>query len=73
MSSSGPSLDSVVESARGKMQYVRLGTSGLQVSKICLGMMSYGSKKIMDWSLEEDKALPLIAAAHDAGINFFDT
>ena len=55
------------------MQYVNLGKSGLQVSRLCLGMMSYGSKKWRDWVLEEDDAKPFIKRSLDAGINFFDT
>ncbi|RUP44056.1 hypothetical protein BC936DRAFT_150009, partial [Jimgerdemannia flammicorona] len=56
-----------------KMQYVRLGSTGLKVSKICLGCMSYGSKKWASWVEEEEKGLELIKKAYDAGINFFDT
>ncbi|KZV85341.1 Aldo/keto reductase [Exidia glandulosa HHB12029] len=55
------------------MEYQRLGTSGLKVSKIILGCMSYGSSKWQDWVLDEEKALPLLKAAYDAGINTWDT
>ena len=55
------------------MQYVPLGNSGLKVSRICLGCMSYGSKKWREWVLEEPDALPFFRQALDAGINFFDT
>ena len=55
------------------MQYVNLGKTGLKVSRLCLGMMSYGSKQWRDWVLEEDEAKPFIKRALDAGINFFDT
>jgi len=55
------------------MQYVNLGKTGLKVSRLCLGMMSYGSSKWRDWVLEEDKAKPFIKRSLDAGINFFDT
>ncbi|MBX3065932.1 MAG: aldo/keto reductase [Anaerolineae bacterium] len=55
------------------MQYVRLGTTGMKVSRICLGMMTYGSKKWREWVLEEDDSRPLIKNAVEAGINFFDT
>ena len=55
------------------MQYVNLGRSGLKVSRLCLGMMSYGDKKWREWVLEEPEALPLVKRALDAGINFFDT
>ena len=55
------------------MQYVNLGKTGLKVSRLCLGMMTYGSKKWREWILEEDEAKPFVARALDAGINFFDT
>ena len=55
------------------MQYINLGRTGLKVSRLCLGMMSYGSKKWRDWVLEEGEARPFIERALDAGINFFDT
>jgi 1-deoxyxylulose-5-phosphate synthase len=55
------------------MQYKRLGHTGLVVSRLCLGMMTYGSKAWRDWVLEYDEALPFVRAALDAGINFFDT
>jgi len=55
------------------MQYVNLGLTGMKVSRLCLGMMSYGSKKWRDWVLEEDEAKQFIKRALDAGINFFDT
>jgi aryl-alcohol dehydrogenase-like predicted oxidoreductase len=55
------------------MQYVNLGQSGLKVSRLCLGMMSYGSKTWREWVLEEQDARPFIKRALDAGINFFDT
>ena len=55
------------------MQYVRLGTSGLQVSRLCLGMMTYGAKSWRPWVLEEADGAPLIRAAYERGINFFDT
>ena len=55
------------------MQYVRLGKTGLKVSRICLGMMTYGSKKWREWVLEEEDAKPFVKRAIEAGINFFDT
>jgi 1-deoxyxylulose-5-phosphate synthase len=55
------------------MQYVNLGKTGLKVSRLCLGMMTYGSKKWREWVLEEKEAKPFIKRALDAGINFFDT
>jgi len=55
------------------MQYVRLGNTGLQVSRLCLGCMTYGSKKWREWVLEEDESRPFIQRALELGINFFDT
>jgi aryl-alcohol dehydrogenase-like predicted oxidoreductase len=55
------------------MEYVRLGSTGLKVSRLCLGMMTYGSKKWRDWVLEEDESRPFVRRALDLGINFFDT
>src|SRR5687768_14929326 len=57
------------------MKYVRLGRSGLEVSRICLGCMSYGDpdRGSHPWSLPEDQSRPIIRAAWEAGINFFDT
>ncbi|KAJ7476011.1 Aldo/keto reductase [Mycena latifolia] len=57
-----------------KMEYVRLGKSGLKISKIVLGCMSYGNPNWMgDWVLPEEEASKHIKAAYDAGINAFDT
>ena len=55
------------------MDYVNLGSTGLKVSRLCLGMMTYGAKKWRDWVLDEDESRPFIKRALDAGINFFDT
>ena len=55
------------------MQYVNLGNSGLKVSRLCLGMMSYGASKWRDWVLDEDDSRPFIQRALEMGINFFDT
>ncbi len=55
------------------MDYVRLGSTGLKVSRLCLGCMTYGSKKWRDWVLDEDESRPFIRRALEAGINFFDT
>ena len=55
------------------MQYVNLGNTGLQVSRICLGMMTYGDPEWRDWVLGEDDARPFIYKAVEAGITFFDT
>jgi len=55
------------------MQYTQLGKSGLTVSRICLGCMSYGSSKWRPWVLDEPEAKPFFRKALDLGINFFDT
>jgi aryl-alcohol dehydrogenase-like predicted oxidoreductase len=56
------------------MKYTRLGRTGLEVSRICLGMMSFGdSTKGREWTLGLDQARPIIRAAWEAGINFYDT
>jgi 1-deoxyxylulose-5-phosphate synthase len=55
------------------MQYRRLGNTGMSVSRICLGCMSYGSSKWRPWVLNEDAARPFFRQALDRGINFFDT
>jgi aryl-alcohol dehydrogenase-like predicted oxidoreductase len=55
------------------MEYVNLGRTGLKVSRICLGTMTYGSKKWREWVLEEPESRPFIQRALEAGINFFDT
>ena len=55
------------------MQYVNLGKSGLKISRLCLGMMSYGTSQWRPWVLDEEPARPFIKKALDAGINFFDT
>ncbi len=53
------------------MEYVRLGSAGVKVSKICLGTMSFGNSE--EWMVEIDKARPIVKRALDLGINFFDT
>jgi len=55
------------------MQYTNLGKTGLKVSRLCLGMMTYGSKQWREWMLDEEQAKPFVKRALDAGINFFDT
>ncbi len=55
------------------MQYTQLGKSGLHVSRICLGCMSYGSSSWRPWVLDEPDARPFYRKALDLGINFFDT
>jgi aryl-alcohol dehydrogenase (NADP+) len=55
------------------MEYVRLGRTGLKVSRLCLGTMTYGSSQWRPWVLDEAESIPFIARAVERGINFFDT
>ena len=55
------------------MQYTTLGRTGVTVSRLCLGCMSYGSTQWRPWVLEEQAAMPFFRKAVEAGINFFDT
>ena len=55
------------------MEYVNLGSTGLRVSRLCLGMMSYGKHESRPWALDEPEAEPIVRRAVDAGITFFDT
>lgn len=55
------------------MEYTNLGKTGLKVSRICLGMMTYGSSQWRRWVLDEEESRPFIQRALEAGINFFDT
>jgi 1-deoxyxylulose-5-phosphate synthase len=55
------------------MKYIRLGNTGLKVSRICLGTMTYGSPQWREWVLPEDESRPFIQRSLEAGINFFDT
>jgi aryl-alcohol dehydrogenase-like predicted oxidoreductase len=55
------------------MKYVNLGSTGLRVSRICLGMMSYGNDSDRPWVLDEDGAEPIVKAAVEGGVTFFDT
>ena len=55
------------------MQYTQLGGTGLTVSRICLGCMSYGSSRWRPWVLDEEESRPFFRRAVEAGINFFDT
>src|SRR5579862_552647 len=54
------------------MDYVRFGSTGMKVSRLCLGAMSYGTKKWREGVLEEDEGRPVIQHALEAGINFID-
>jgi 1-deoxyxylulose-5-phosphate synthase len=55
------------------MDYVNLGRTGLRVSRICLGMMSYGKHESRPWTLDESEAEPFVRRAAEAGVNFYDT
>ena len=55
------------------MDYVNLGPTGIKVSRLCLGTMTYGSKKWREWVLDEGESRPFIRRALELGINFFDT
>jgi aryl-alcohol dehydrogenase-like predicted oxidoreductase len=55
------------------MKYANLGSTGLRVSRVCLGMMSYGTGSERPWVLDEDAAEPIVKAAADGGVTFFDT
>ncbi len=55
------------------MLYVNLGKTGLKVSRLCLGMMTYGSPQWREWILNEEQGRPFIQRALEMGINFFDT
>ncbi|KAK7444806.1 hypothetical protein VKT23_015123 [Stygiomarasmius scandens] len=61
------------QSQKTQMKYVRLGNSGLKVSKIILGCMTYGSPEWQSWVLGEEEGIKHIKAAYDAGVNAFDT
>src|SRR6202451_2583426 len=58
---------------RWRMQYVNLGATGLRVSRICLGMMSFGNDSDKPWVLDEQAAEPIVRAAVEGGVTFFDT
>ena len=55
------------------MQYVNLGRTGLKVSRLCLGTMTFGSRAWRPWTIDEDEARPLVRRALEAGVTFFDT
>jgi aryl-alcohol dehydrogenase-like predicted oxidoreductase len=55
------------------MEHLNLGATGLRVSRVCLGMMSYGAHESREWALDEDAAEPIVRRAVEGGITFFDT
>ncbi|BFZ56900.1 hypothetical protein PYCC9005_003950 [Savitreella phatthalungensis] len=55
------------------MKYTKLGKTGLKVSRICVGCMSYGDRRWAPWVIEEAEALPILQKCYQSGINFFDT
>jgi aryl-alcohol dehydrogenase (NADP+) len=55
------------------MDYVNLGSAGVKVSRLCLGTMTYGTKRWREWVLDEEESRPFIGRALELGINFFDT
>src|SRR6266700_3501636 len=55
------------------MKYVNLGATGLRVSRVCLGMMGFGNESDRPWVIDEDAAEPIVRAAVEGGVNFFDT
>jgi aryl-alcohol dehydrogenase-like predicted oxidoreductase len=55
------------------MQYVNLGTSGLRVSRVCLGMMGFGNNSDRPWVIDEEAAEPIVRTAVEGGVTFFDT
>src|SRR6186997_2520618 len=55
------------------MDYVNLGGTGLQVSRVCLGMMSFGEHESREWALDESAAEPIVRRAVEGGVIFFDT
>src|SRR5436305_7629167 len=55
------------------MRQVNLGKTGLRVSRVCLGMMTYGKHESREWTLDEKAAEPIVRRAVDGGITFFDT
>jgi 1-deoxyxylulose-5-phosphate synthase len=55
------------------MDYLNLGKTGLKVSRICLGTLTFGTPRWRDWVLNEEKSRPIIQRALEMGINFIDT
>src|ERR1700681_356902 len=55
------------------MQYVNLGNTGMRVSRVCMGIMSFGNDSDRAWALDENSAEPIVRAAVEGGVTFFDT
>ena len=55
------------------MEYVKLGKTGMKVSRLCLGCMTFGTPRWNEWVLDEDASRPFSQQAIENGINFFDT
>src|ERR1700748_3760779 len=55
------------------MNYTNLGTSGLRISRVCLGMMGFGNDSDRAWVIDEEAAEPIVRAAVEGGVTFFDT
>ena len=57
------------------MEYTKLGSTGLDISRLCLGCMTFGlpNRGAHEWTLDEERSRPIIRQAVEAGINFFDT
>lgn len=55
------------------MKYTNLGATGLRVSRVCVGCMSYGSPEMQAWMIPEEKALPILHYCYQSGLNFYDT
>lgn len=70
-----PSLPSTLQKSQDetKVEYVRLGESGLRISIPILGAMSFGSSEWLPWVLDEDASIDILKAAYDRGMNTWDT
>jgi aryl-alcohol dehydrogenase-like predicted oxidoreductase len=62
-----------LQTERRQMRYVNLGATGLRVSRVCLGMMSFGNDSDRPWVLDEEAAEPIVRDAIEGGVTFFDT
>jgi aryl-alcohol dehydrogenase-like predicted oxidoreductase len=62
-----------IRTERRSMRYVNLGGTGLRVSRVCLGMMAFGNDSDKPWVIDEEAAAPIVRAAVEGAITFFDT